>query len=311
MTQSAWLAVGLSVWILAQAHAEEVAPAAVTATANRWVAQLESPDFEARETAQAELTKLGISALPALTRAAKEGPRETAIRAADLLAKLYRDSKFPEGADVEQAISELRSVPGAVGEVAWRSWDANVIPREKRTIVALEKLGARVQFTAEEDPRNRNRNDDRPPAIQFIVISRKWQGGDEGLKLLEQLPRPTEIQVYHVNGAQVSDEAMQSVADLGYKVDRRGAFLGISSGSLNGVFIPRDGCHVGGVSPGSPAAVAGLLRDDRIVQFGEHEITDFEDLIGHLKQTEPGDKVQVGIIREGKPRTVEIVLGNW
>lgn len=311
MTMPSWLTIVLTAWILSQAPAQAAPQIADEATIDRWIAQLESPDFEARETAQAELAKLGIAALPALTRAAKTGPRETAIRAADLMARLYRETKFPEGGDVEQAISELRSVPGAVGEVAWRSWDANVIPREKRTIVALEKLGARVQFTLDEDPRNRNRNLEQPRAIQFIVISRKWQGGDEGLKLLEQLPRPTEVQVYHVNGAQVSDEAMQSVADLGYKVDRRGAFLGISSGSLNGVFNPRDGCHVGAVSAGSPAAAAGLQRDDRIVQFGEHEITDFEDLIGHLKQTEPGDKVQVGVVRDGKPLAVEIVLGNW
>jgi PDZ domain len=275
------------------------------------IRELESPEYVVRELAEKRLAGMGLTAVPQLTEAAKSPLPETSVRAIEVLAQLYRKAEFPAANSLEDAISDLRQAPGAVGEVAQRSWKQNALNRDERTVAKLTELGARVQNLPEDDPRALARKAAGVnSAIQFIVISRKWKGGDAGLKLLERLSQANGVQVYHVNGAQVSDEAMAGVADLGFYVDRRGAFLGISNDG-DAAFGPRNGCLVGVVTEKGPAAEAGIQRGDRIVKFGDEDVRDFEDLITFLKKAEPGDVVEFGIIRDGEPQSLKVTLGNW
>ncbi len=275
------------------------------------IRELESPEYVVRELAEKRLAGFGLAAVSQLTEAAKSPLPETSVRAIEALAQLYRKAEFPAANALEDAISDLRQAPGAVGEVAQRSWKQNALNRDERTVAKLTELGARVQNLPTDDPRALARKAAGVnSAIQFIVISRKWKGGDEGLKLLERLSQASGVQVYHVNGAQVSDEAMAGVADLGFHVDRRGAFLGISNDG-DVAFGPRNGCLVGVVSEKGPAAEAGIQRGDRIVKFSEEDVRDFEDLITFLKKAEPGDVVEFGIIRDGEPQSLKVTLGNW
>ena len=67
---------------------------------------------------------------------------------------------------------------------------------------------------------------------------------------------------------------------------------------------------LGGVTDGSPAAKAGLLAGDIIVQFGEKKISNIYDFTYALGNYVPGDKVNVIIKRGEKEMTVEIELGS-
>ncbi|MFZ1519759.1 MAG: M28 family peptidase [Ignavibacteriaceae bacterium] len=71
-----------------------------------------------------------------------------------------------------------------------------------------------------------------------------------------------------------------------------------------------DGYKLGGVTDGSPAAKAGLLAGDIIVQFGEKKISNIYDFTYALGNYVPGDKVNVIIKRGEKEMTVEIELGS-
>ncbi|MDX1965913.1 MAG: PDZ domain-containing protein [Planctomycetaceae bacterium] len=276
----------------------------------QWIAELESPQFSVREQASQQLRKAGAAAVPALVAATKSPSREVSIRATDVLTYLYRADTTTTAAGIEDAIAELRTMPGIVGDLAQSSWDANAGNREERTLAQLQDLGARIQYRVEQDPLVPGiRKSGRRP-IQMIVISRAWTGGDEGLKLLERISDPAEIHVYHVNGAKVSDKAMEGVVDLGFLVDRRGAFLGISGGGRR-FFGQPNVCDISGVTKGSPAEKAGLQANDIVTKFGDAEVPDFETLIDMLKKTEPGDKVTVTILRGGVESTLNVELGDW
>jgi S1-C subfamily serine protease len=59
-----------------------------------------------------------------------------------------------------------------------------------------------------------------------------------------------------------------------------------------------DGVKLAGVSPGSPAARAGLREGDVIIQFAGAKIDNIEDLTAQLRQKNPGDEVEI-LIRRG------------
>ncbi len=61
---------------------------------------------------------------------------------------------------------------------------------------------------------------------------------------------------------------------------------------------------------GSPAEEAGLEPGDRVIRVGETDISSPQGFIEQLRQTEPGQKVKLQIMRGGEEQTVEIQMGN-
>jgi hypothetical protein len=70
----------------------------------------------------------------------------------------------------------------------------------------------------------------------------------------------------------------------------------------------KNGAMISGTMPDTPAAAAGLVQGDIIVQFGEKPVTNLMDLTQALDQAQPGDKVTLKIIRGGKPIDVNVIL---
>lgn len=76
--------------------------------------------------------------------------------------------------------------------------------------------------------------------------------------------------------------------------------------------LPEDqkGALVGDVIPDSPAAQAGLKRGDVIVRFNDKELQKSTQLPGMVATTQPGQSINLGIIRSGKEETLTVVLGK-
>ena len=70
-----------------------------------------------------------------------------------------------------------------------------------------------------------------------------------------------------------------------------------------------DGIPIAGVTDGSPAAEAGILAGDRLVRWDGRKITSVESWMELLMNHEPGDVVNVGVLRDGEERTIEVTLG--
>ena len=70
----------------------------------------------------------------------------------------------------------------------------------------------------------------------------------------------------------------------------------------------RKGAFVESVKPGLPADLAGLKRGDAIISVGGKPLSSSEDLIRMISAKTPGQKVALGILRDGKEQTLVAAL---
>ncbi|HXG49187.1 MAG TPA: PDZ domain-containing protein, partial [Methylomirabilota bacterium] len=71
------------------------------------------------------------------------------------------------------------------------------------------------------------------------------------------------------------------------------------------------GALVTDVSPGSPADKAGLQPGDVILEFNGKPVRDSRHLKLQAGQSRPGTRVPVQIVREGRPRKLEVTLAEF
>jgi serine protease Do len=75
--------------------------------------------------------------------------------------------------------------------------------------------------------------------------------------------------------------------------------------------LPMDsGALVTTVQPGSGAAEAGVRRGDVITVLGDSEIEDYGDLLGALRDYQPGDTARLTVFRNGDEMTLDVTLGE-
>ncbi|HEU5180034.1 MAG TPA: PDZ domain-containing protein [Candidatus Polarisedimenticolia bacterium] len=79
-----------------------------------------------------------------------------------------------------------------------------------------------------------------------------------------------------------------------------------------GVFLDEDedGVRITGIKEGSPAEKAGLREGDKIVEVDNKPIEDDGDIRRIIRSLEPGDHVQIEVMRDGKRKTVTATLGE-
>lgn len=67
-----------------------------------------------------------------------------------------------------------------------------------------------------------------------------------------------------------------------------------------------EGALISDVLPNSPAQKAGLEAGDIVVKFDNKKIHDMQQLRNMAAATEPGTRVQIGVIRNGQPKTLKL-----
>ena len=65
-----------------------------------------------------------------------------------------------------------------------------------------------------------------------------------------------------------------------------------------------------GVASGSPAEAAGIRAGDRIVSFDGASIESLDEYAARLFAAQPGQRVRIGILRDGAPLELEATLGR-
>ncbi len=68
------------------------------------------------------------------------------------------------------------------------------------------------------------------------------------------------------------------------------------------------GALISDLTAGSPALKAGLKSGDTILKVEGNEISDARDLAKVIAQIAPGKKIELAIIRDGKPQTISVTL---
>ncbi|PYQ11217.1 MAG: hypothetical protein DMH00_08775 [Acidobacteria bacterium] len=71
-----------------------------------------------------------------------------------------------------------------------------------------------------------------------------------------------------------------------------------------------DGVSITGVKEQSPADKAGLREGDTIVEIDSKKVEDSGDIRRAIRELEPGDTVQIVVMRDGKKKTVNATLGE-
>jgi hypothetical protein len=282
----------------------------------QWITDLDHDDFAVREAATLALGRADVAALPVLQAAVRKGSPEVRIRATQVLVAWYRRADKETIDAVEDALEELLDSGGTVGDLSDVAWSSQAQARQDRALARLEALGARVRYNEEQFGLDREDLMAGRRTLAHIAITAKWTGGDDGLKFIRRIPPPRSLPftVYRVTGYPASDEAFEALEDAGIKVEKRGAKLGVG----NDPFTPMGevaGFRVGKMEPGSAAEKAGLQVDDILIGFNDKPIDNFNDLVGYLLQTKPGDKAEFTLLREKQGARVRervtVELGDW
>jgi len=77
-----------------------------------------------------------------------------------------------------------------------------------------------------------------------------------------------------------------------------------------GAWIIRGEQGESAVSPGSAAQIAGLKENDILLEFNNEKITPENSLAKVIMKYNPGDKVTLKILREGKEKIIEVTLAE-
>lgn len=125
---------------------------------------------------------------------------------------------------------------------------------------------------------------------------------------------PTSFNVGIGFAVAINDETKRVIRTLqqGKEVER--GLLGVAvlpvDRAIAEVLGVKEGAYVNAVTPGGAADKAGILDEDVIVQFGDAKIRNADDLVAAVQNTKPGTRVPVKVIRDGKEKTIEVVLGS-
>ena len=70
------------------------------------------------------------------------------------------------------------------------------------------------------------------------------------------------------------------------------------------------GAVVADVASGSGAAKAGIKNGDVIVEIDGSKVTSVEGVAGEVRKHNPGDQIDVVIVRNGQKQTVTVTLSD-
>jgi serine protease Do len=164
----------------------------------------------------------------------------------------------------------------------------------------------------------RNRNIDAGRYDDFIQTDAAINRGNSGGPLFN-----TDGEVIGVNTAIVSPTGasvgvgfatptsiVRPVVDqlLRYGETRRG-WLGVRLANVTAALAQRagyqggDGAVITRITPGGPAAAAGLRAGDIVLRFGERDVTDSRALTRMVGESGVGEEVSIDIIRDGRRMT--------
>ena len=290
------------------------------AQVQQWVADLDSGEFAVRQAASRKLREVGLVAIKPLATAADGRQSEVTRRAVDVLDSLC-ESDDDDVADaarnaLERLVHSTHRLPAHRASVVLRG---QRLRQQRAALVEIQRLGGAVTAAGV---------DDGELVIGSLVLGRKWEAGDDGLRYLAKLGRIEQLKLY---GPQFTDESLEHLEKLtgvqtlklyateiseegqlhlqaalpGTLVDRRhGALLGVS-----GVGDAR-GCRLIMVRDGSAAQRAGIEVDDVITAVNGVAIPDLATLIATIAKQRPGDRIKVALERGDQSLDKDIVLGE-
>jgi S1-C subfamily serine protease len=84
----------------------------------------------------------------------------------------------------------------------------------------------------------------------------------------------------------------------------------VSFGTVPDFAFQGDGVRIESLVPDSPAARAGLKAGDILIRLDDTDIADLRGFSNFLKTLEPGQRVEVTVMRDGAKVSAQVVVEN-
>jgi hypothetical protein len=294
-------------------------PAPTAAEIGIWISQLNDDRYLVREAATQHLIAAGNTALDPLLAVANSDRPEPADRAIWILRRLGGSQDTDLAMSALEHLIQLTGRPALVSKAEAELDDRIITACERR----LAPLGAEIVLRAEQIDFNTVAN------VLHVRLEPDWHGTSEDLRMIAKLPRQM---YFELEGAALDDavakmfEARQKLAFVRFsnskvspaaidslKLQHPKAIVVLRNLAMLGVGgqTHKSGVLVTDVRQGTAAAAAGIVLGDVIATIDGHPLPDFDRLTVRIAQHQPGDKVDVEIIRGEKKSKITVTLGSW
>ncbi len=282
-----------------------------------WIKDLDNARYRAREEATQHLLDAGLATLDQLLVVANGNRPEPADRAIWILRRLGRSRDNELALAALERLVQLQNHPAIVSKADAELTERSVAVCEQR----LGPLGAELASQLEPV-------ESAMVPVLIVQLGEKWHGTVEDFRQVAQL---RQYRHFRLVGAPINDEIVKLFAEkekLAYlqlfdtkvtpaavdavKSKHPEAVVYVRNQALLGVAAEN---HAAGVSvilvqPGSAAANAGIVNGDVIATLDGQPLPDFDRLTARIAQHQPGDKIEIEIIRNDKHLKLTPVLGS-
>jgi hypothetical protein len=294
-------------------------PAASAKEIADWIAQLDDNRYLVREQATQKLLKANSAALDPLLAAANGARPEPADRAVWILRRIARSRDNDEAIAALERIVQLRDRPLLVEKAGLELDERNIAAFQAR----LSPLGAEVVY----EPAAFDNFTVAP--VLWIRLGEKWRGTTEDLKdlgtlrqqlyfrlegraitndvakLFETKEKLSVVQFFNTSVTPAAVDAIKAKHPDAMVYVRGQALLGVSADNHPAGVMVRD------VQAGSAASNAGIIPGDVIASLGGQTIPDFDRLTARIAQHQPGETVEVEVIRGNERKKLPVTFGSW
>jgi hypothetical protein len=299
--------------------AEKAASTASSEEVAGWISQLDDDRYLIREQATRNLLDAGEAALDPLLATANGERPEPADRAVWIIRRLARSRDNGQAVAALERMVQLRGRPLLVEKAE--------VELDERSIAAcqarLTPLGAEISVEAAPlDPIT------VVPLLR-VRLGDKWRGTSDDLRAIAELRRqpylcfegqavddqiarlleskPKLALVQFLN-TKVTPEAIDAL-----KARHREAIIYVRGQALLGVHAENhpSGAMVSGVKEGMAADNAGIVAGDVITNLGGHTVPDFDRLTARIAQHQPGETVEIEILRGNERKKLSVTFGSW
>ena len=287
---------------------------------DRWIVQLDAPQFAQRESATRALVESGRAAFQPVTLAIHGASLEVTTRVVDILRCFLAGDDAELAQDAERVLEKLfeegdeNTSRWAVDTLDFHSMGLAIKAREK-----IESLGAIVTEGFMPDGRR---------GLQ-VVINSSWQGtvndfrelprlrgvvrvGVHGVRLQDEaiamLSRLRDVEILELYGTGAGDESIAKLIRQlpNAKIDiRKGGKLGVGGQPMLGP------CLITQIQQGSAAEKAGLEIGDVVQAIDGEEIPNFETLSEKVGKHSAGETIALKVDRNNQTITLKVKLGGW
>jgi hypothetical protein len=284
-----------------------------------WISQLDDSRYLTREQATQRLLDAGGAALDSLLAAANGERPEPADRAVWIMRRLARSRDNEQSIAALERMVQLRGRPMLV-EMA-------EVELDERSIAAcqarLTQLGAEIAMEATPL--------DGVTIVPLLRVrlGEKWRGTSADLRAIAQLRRQL---YFRFEGKAVDNEVAKLFEDKerlavlqfknskvtpaavdALKARHPDAIVYVRGQALLGVTAANNpaGAMVIGVERDTAAHNAGIVAGDVIASMDGQTLPDFDRLTAHIAQHEPGETVEVEIVRGDERKKLSVTLGSW